>query len=173
MTASPVEVHQHIVVGGDVYTGNLILIADIWNALRAVLVEGIEGQFLNLQRFPAVFHLLDTLIDSRLDFLIGVCGTALCCCFNEELLMQSIPLGGTIPIEPDKIGFIVFSNDLLDKTVFRLAHFAVTAFPDEHDKVFQEPDFLHVQLLSLDAERIHGDRICFGVTNVLATDIFA
>ncbi len=86
--------------------------------------------------------------------------------------MQSIPLGGTIPIEPDKIGFIVFGNNLLYETVFCLAHFSVTSFPNEHDKVFQKPDFLHVQLLSLDAKRIHSDRIFLGVTDIFATDIF-
>ena len=92
MAAASIEVHQHIVIGRDVDTGNLILVAYIGYSLGAVLIEGVEGQPLDLQRFPAVFHLLDTLADSCLHLLIGVSGTALCGGFYKELLMQSIPL---------------------------------------------------------------------------------
>ena len=92
MAAATVEIHQHVVISADVYTGNLILVADIGNALRTIFVERVEGQFMDLQGFSAVFHLLDALTDTCLNIFIGVRGTALGRRLNKKPLMQGIPL---------------------------------------------------------------------------------
>ena len=60
---------------------------------------------------------------------------------------------------------------MLDESVFCLAYLAIAAFPDKHDKVFQETDLFYIQLFALYAERVHGDRILLGIADILPTNI--
>ncbi len=65
------------------------------------------------------------------------------------------------------------SKDLFDQAVFRFRHLTVAPFPDKHNKVLQETDLLHIQLFTLNAERIHGDGVLFRIANIFASHIFA
>ena len=87
--------------------------------------------------------------------------------------MQGIQLGFVIALETVKVGFVVFLDDLFDEQFLNLGGNGSIAFPYQHNEVLQEVGLLHVQLLTLDAEGIHGDRMLLGIADILATDILA
>ena len=72
-----------------------------------------------------------------------------------------------------EIGIVILVDDLLYQPVFGLAHRALTSFPYQHHQVLQESQLLDVPFLSLDFERVHRDRMLFGIGNVFASKIFA
>ena len=85
--------------------------------------------------------------------------------------MQGIYLGLVVAFKAYEIGFVVLLDNLLNKQLLYLCRYGGVAFPNEHDKVLQKVHFLHVQLLSLYAERIHCDRMFFRIADVFSTDI--
>ena len=72
-----------------------------------------------------------------------------------------------------KILVKVFFDDLLNKPVFRLGNYSLGAFPDKHNQILQETDFLDVQLFMFDSKRVHRDRMLLGIADILATYILA
>ena len=70
-----------------------------------------------------------------------------------------------------EVSIVVLGDDILNQMVFRFGYLAVGSFPDKHDKVLQEANLLDIQLLSLDGERVHRDRMLFGIADVLTIDI--
>ena len=111
--------------------------------------------------------------DALLHFLVGVGRLALSGGLNQEFLVQGIQLGFVIALETVKVGFVVFLDDLFDEQFLNLGGNGSIAFPYQHNEVLQEVGLLHVQLLTLDAEGIHGDRMLLGIADILATDILA
>ena len=85
--------------------------------------------------------------------------------------MQGFYLGLAISLEAHEICLVVFLDDLLDKQFLYLGRDGGIAFPYEHDQVLQEVHLLHIQLLTLNLERIHGDRMLFRIADVLTTHI--
>ena len=71
-----------------------------------------------------------------------------------------------------EVGIVVLVDDLLYQSVLGLAHRALASFPYQHNQVLQESQLLDVPFLSLDFERIHRDRMFFGIGNVFATKVF-
>ena len=76
-------------------------------------------------------------------------------------------------METCEIGFVILCYHLFDQAVFRFRHLTVAPFPDKHNKVLQETDLLHIQLFTLNAERIHGDGVLFRIADILTSHIFA
>ena len=68
---------------------------------------------------------------------------------------------------------IVFVDDLLDELVLGLCHRSLTAFPYQHDEVFQKSQLLDIPFLSLYLKGIHRDGMLFSIGYVFATEIFA
>ena len=169
--AATIELRQRVVVRRKVNTRNFVLVADVRYALSTVFKEAVERQFINNQSLASVFHFLNLLPNTFLHLFVGVGRLALCGCFNEEFLVQGIYLGLVVAFEAYEIGFIVLLDNLLNKQLLYLCRYGGAAFPNEHDKVLQKVYFLHVQLLSLYAERIHCDRMFFRIADVFATDI--
>ena len=71
-----------------------------------------------------------------------------------------------------EVGVVILIDDLLNQPVFGLAHRALTSFPYQHHQVLQESQLLDVPFLSLDFERVHRDRVFFGIGNVFAPKVF-
>ena len=173
MAAAPVEVHEHVVVGGNVDAGDAVLRTDVGDALRTVLEERVEGELRHLQCPSPVLHFADSLRNARLHVLVGVGGTALRGRLDKVLLVKRIQLCGIVAIEATEVRLVIFGYNLLDEPVLRLAHLAVASLPDEHDQVLEETYLLHVQLLPLNAEGVHGNGVLLGVAYILAADVLA
>ena len=90
-----------------------------------------------------------------------------CTVFIESIEGEFLDLSST------EVSIVVLGDDILDKMVFCFGYLAIGSFPNQHDKVLQEAYLLDVQLLSLDGERVHRDRMLFGIADVLAIDIVA
>ena len=71
-----------------------------------------------------------------------------------------------------KVCLVILVDDLLNEFVFCLCYRTLTAFPNQHDKVFQESQFLDIPFFSLDLEGIHRDGMLFGIRDILAVEVF-
>ena len=111
--------------------------------------------------------------DAFLHLLVGVGRLALSGGLNQEFLVQGIQLGFVVALESVKVGFVVFLDDLLDEQLLDLGGDGSIAFPYQHNEVLQEVGLLHVQLLTLDAEGVHGDRMLLSIADILTTYILA
>ena len=123
--------------------------------------------------FPATFYLVNLCLDTchtlifcfpTIDILVSV--------INEQSFPQVFTLGWSKAIEAVEIDIIVFCDDLLNKSFLRLSDSSLRTFPYQHDKVLQESCLFHVQLLTLDAEWIHGDGMFFCIADILTAYIF-
>ena len=92
---------------------------------------------------------------------------------NNEALTQVLTLLGCEALETVEVGVVIFRDDVLYQTVFRLCDRSLRTFPDKQDEVFQESRFFYVHLFPIDAERIHRDGPFLGIANILAAEILA
>ena len=74
-------------------------------------------------------------------------------------------------MESCEVGFIVFLDTLFNKLLLNLGRYSIVTFPYKHSEILQEVHLFDVQLLLLDAERVHRDRILLGIADVLASHI--
>ena len=147
----------------------MVLPTDVRQSDDTILIEGVKRQAFDYLRLAFVFHVLYLL--PYLLVYVGVVTLTLTDGLKHELTMKRLLLCLVIPMESSEVGFIVFLDTLLDKLLLNLCRYSIVSFPYQHNEVLQEVHLLDVQLLLLDAERVHRDRILLGIADVLASYI--
>ena len=172
MITATVEVLHHIAIGGHINACDAVLLADVWNTLHTELIERVEGQFLHLQLLALSLDLINHSLDTGFLCLHSLFGIGMTVAvIDKETLSEVIALWRCEALETIEIHIVILTDDLLNKTLLGLGGITLCSFPDEHDKVLQESSLLHIQLLTLDTEGIHGDRMLFCIADILTAYI--
>ena len=172
MIAATVEVLHHITIGGNINACDAVLLADVWNTLHTELIERVEGQFLHLQLLALSLDLINHSLDTGFLRLLSLFGIGMTIAvIDKETLSEVIALWRCEALEAIEIHIVILTDDLLNKTLLGLGGITLCSFPDEHDKVLQESSLLHIQLLTLDTEGVHGDRMFLRIADILTAYI--
>ena len=173
MIATTVEVLHHIAISGNIYACDAVLLADVRNTLHAELIERVEGQFLHLQLLALPLNLVNHSLNTgflRFLSLFGVGMTVTV--IDKETLSEVIALWRCETLESVEVHVVILTDDLLDKPLLGLSGITLCSFPYEHDKVLQESCLFHIQLLTLNTEGVHGDRMFLCIADIFTADIF-
>lgn len=91
---------------------------------------------------------------------------------NNEALTQVLTLLGCEALETIEVGVVIFRDDVLYQTVFRLCDRSLRTFQISKTRFSRIP-FFYVHLFPIDAERIHRDGPFLGIADILAAEILA